>query len=120
MIRDARLANGEYVQNRGWKLMGTISASTTWTLPITDFDELYVVAHWDESSSAHWNMSVQVPRIALPDSGEYFGGTSRTAPTYANDFGAMFVLSKTTVRLYHFSANRSDKTSACTTYVYYK
>lgn len=103
-----------------WKLMGSVSASTTYTFPITDFSELFVVAMWNESSSDIWKMTAYIPKVILSSTAAYIGATARISSTQANDFGCVFLVSLTTLRMYQFNANRSDITSAVTTYIYYR
>lgn len=136
-IRDSRLASSAFLRhsptNREldttinsisnsleWKLMGSVSASTTYTFPITDFSELFVVAMWNESSSTMWKMTSYIPKVILSSTAAYIGATARIAPTNANDFGCVFLVSLTTLRMYQFNANRSDITSSVTTYIYYR
>ena len=122
MIRDVRIASDVFVPpvNRDWKLMGTVSASSTYTMPITDYTELFLVAQWNESSSNLWKMTAYVPKIILSSSVSFVGASSRISTTTANDFGCVFQVSLTTVRMYQFIGNRADKTSLVTTYVYYR
>lgn len=119
-VADKYYSKSEVDELLNWKLMGTISASTTYTYPITNFRELLVVAHWTESSTASWRMTSYIPKAALTSTATYFGATTRLAPTYGQDFGCVFLATLTTIRMYQFNANRADKTSAVTTYVYYR
>ena len=122
MIRDVRIASDAYVPpvDSEWKLMGSVSASTTYTFPVTDFKELFVVAMWNETSSTMWKMTSYIPKIILSSTAAYIGATARISPTSANDFGCVFLVSLTTLRMYQFNANRSDKTSSVTTFIYYR
>lgn len=122
MIRDIRIASDTYITpvDNDWKLMGTVSASSTYTFPVTDFKELFVVAQWNESSTAIWKMTSYIPKVILSSTAAYIGATARISPTQANDFGCVFLVSLTTLRMYQFNGNRSDKTSSVTTYIYYR
>ena len=122
MIRDVRIASDAYVPpvDSEWKLMGSVSASTTYTFPVTDFKELFVVAMWNESSSTMWKMTSYIPKVILSSTAAYIGATARISPTQANDFGCVFLVSLTTLRMYQFNANRTDKTSSVTTFIYYR
>jgi len=122
MIRDVRIASDAYVPpvDSEWKLMGSVSASTTYTFSVTDFKELFVVAMWNETSSTMWKMTSYIPKVILSSTAAYIGATARISPTQANDFGCVFLVSLTTLRMYQFNANRTDKTSSVTTFIYYR
>lgn len=107
------------VSNLTWKYLASVNASSTYTIT-ADYNELLLVAKWKESSTAEWLMTAYIPKFLLDSSKKYFGATARIAPTQANDFGCVFLVSETTVRMYQFIANRSDKTSSVVTFIYYR